>query len=65
MISSASLSLDKALLNDAKRFPDLLAVGLLRPVRGSRAMLDGLLGSREDDTEEIACSFHPLCYLSH
>ncbi len=48
-----------------QRLAELLNAGVLRPLRGCSATVYSLLGRRDDDAEEIACSIDPFCYLSH
>ena len=48
-----------------KQLAELLKVGVLRAMRGCSAAVYSLLGRRDDDAEEIACSIDPFCYLSH
>ena len=39
--------------------------GILLPYPGFGAQVYGLLGRKDDDAEEVACSIDPFCYVSH
>jgi predicted transcriptional regulator of viral defense system len=43
----------------------LLDTGVLRLLPGCSASVYSLLGRQNDNSEEIACSIDPFCYLSH
>jgi len=49
----------------SRQLSDLLEAGVLRPLKGCSASVYSLLGRRDDDAEEVACSIDPFCYLSH
>lgn len=48
-----------------KQLSELLDAGVLSPFQNGNGAVYSLLGHRNDDAEEIACSMDPFCYLSH
>ncbi|MCF7786029.1 MAG: hypothetical protein K9N47_07900 [Prosthecobacter sp.] len=49
----------------SRQLSDLLEAGVLRSLKGCSASVYSLLGRRDDDAEDVACSIDPFCYISH